>query len=80
MKMSLYAYAISAHNPGRFVVSLMSGANIASNRQMAYESAINEAKQEFPGYAGWCDHDVSLTRIPDEYVNQEALDSLLTTK
>jgi hypothetical protein len=79
MKMNLYAYAITArktNNDGWFSVGTMVGANVAPNEQRAYDIAIDVAKDKFPSYAGWTNYDVYLCLIPEQYVNQEALDSI----
>jgi hypothetical protein len=79
MKMFLYAYAITArrtNNDGSFAVGTMVGANIAPNEQRAYELALGVAKDKFPTYSRWSSHDAYLCQIPEEYVNQEALDSI----
>jgi hypothetical protein len=79
MKMFLYAYAITARKTnidGTFAVGTMVGANIAPTDQIAYELALGVAKDKFPTYAGWSNQDAYLCQIPEEYVNQGALDSI----
>jgi hypothetical protein len=75
--MFIYAYSVTARKTnvdGSFAVGTMAGANIAPNEQRAYELAVSVAKDKFPGYAGWSNHDAYLCQIPEEYVNQEAID------